>query len=200
MRWGKPPRHLAGLRSYHTKERNAPPPRAPTWWGLAEGGGPPPKVASLGGGIGRTCSARPRTEAEEDKGRGLRRARAPRKVGRVCQRGATNATRGRGSPSLTTRQRQGRSTRREAPLALAEREACGGKPRVPYWVGCRGKRGLGAKRAQGIRSSFSAEKVEPGRAHFLALVKPKRRGCSVLGWFWLWLFRGKPKSQKQTQR
>lgn len=87
--------------------------------------------------------------------------------------------------------------RRVSPLSLAERVACGGKPRVPFWVGYGGKRGLGAKRAQGIRHSFSGEKVGPDRAHFLAPSKPTRWGRNVLGWFWLWLFQGKPRAKNK---
>ena len=120
-----------------TKERNSPPSRARI--APAEGGGLPAEVESSAGSMGRTCSARPRPEAEEDKRRGLRRALALRKVERESQRGADNAMRARGSPSLITRLRQWRSTRREAPLALAEIEACGGSARIPFWVGVRGQ-------------------------------------------------------------
>jgi hypothetical protein len=72
------------------------------------------------------------------------RARGAQGAPRLSE-GKPNAKRGEGAPSLTTRQRQWRSTRREAPLAFAERVACGETPRLPLWVGQGARAFLGRK-------------------------------------------------------
>lgn len=101
MRGGKPPRHLAGLRCYHTKERNSPPPRAPTGWGLAEGGGPPPKVLwAWAEALGGLAPPAPAWRRRRTQGGGCAERAGPARWARFVSE-AQPTPRGAGGPPLS---------------------------------------------------------------------------------------------------
>ena len=101
VRGGKPPRHLAGLRNYHTKERNSPPPRAPTGWGLAEGGGPTPKVLwAWAGALGGLDPPAPARRRRRTQGGGCAERAGPARWARFVSE-AQPTPRGAGGPPLS---------------------------------------------------------------------------------------------------